>query len=48
MKQRDAGSASQNDTSFFRPGDNSPFTGHLTRKALLCVFAIGTKFLGTF
>jgi hypothetical protein len=32
-------------SSFFRPGDNSPSTGHFTRKALLCVFAIGTGFL---
>ena len=27
----------------FRSDDNSPSTGHLTRKALLCVFAQGDK-----
>ena len=42
MKQRDAGSASQKAT-FFRSDDNSPSTGHFTRKALLCVFAQDDK-----
>ena len=30
-------------TTFFRPGDNSPSTGHFTRKALLCVFAANDR-----
>ena len=29
--------------TFFRSGDNSPSTGHFTRKALLCVFAQNDK-----
>ena len=29
--------------AFFRSGDNSPSTGHFTRKALLCVFAQNDK-----
>ena len=43
MKQRDAGSAPQKVKAFFRSDDNSPSTGHFTRKALLCVFAQGDK-----
>ena len=43
MKQRDASPASQKVKAFFRPGDNSPSTGHFTRKALLCVFAQNDK-----
>ena len=43
MKQRDAGPASQKVKAFFRSDDNSPSTGHFTRKALLCVFAQNDK-----
>ena len=39
MKQRDASPAPQAEILLFRSDDNSPPTGHLTRKALLCVFA---------
>lgn len=45
MRQRDANTARQKGT-FFRPGDNSPSSGHLTRSVLLCqiLFSIIIRF----